>query len=58
MATVSKEVGDTFKYVLDGVTHLATVITTYTDDDNNDIATLSLSGTDKIIRTLNSFEEG
>lgn len=51
-----KNVGDTFSYTADDdVTYLATVLNTYTDEDNTDMVTLSLSGTERIIKVENSF---
>lgn len=54
MAT--KNVGDTFEYTdTDEVTYLATVLNSYDDEDGNAMVTLSLSGTEKIIKTENNF---
>ena len=48
--------GETALYTDDnGVTSLATVINTY-KDNNVDMATISLSGTDKVLKVENSFE--
>lgn len=51
-----KNVGDTFEYTdTDDVTYLATILNTYTDDNNTDMATLSLSGTERILKLENDF---
>lgn len=52
-----KNVGDTFSYTADDdVTYLATVLNTYTDENNTDMVTLSLSGTERIVKVENDFD--
>lgn len=51
-----KQPGESFVYSVDNIDYLATVINTFTDENGDDIATLSLSGTDRILKVENDFE--
>lgn len=56
MADTTKAVaGERYLYEMDGVEYLSTVLNTYTDEEGNDKATLSLLGTDIILSVDNSF---
>ena len=47
-------VGDTFPYTADNdVTYLATVLNTFDAEDGTNMATISLSGCDKVIEIEN-----